>query len=249
MTRNEYLAALDNALKAAGVEDRVDIVEEYTEHFDMKIADGFSEEEIAAQLASPDEIAQQFGEIAPGSVMVQPGKGSRMISKAVTTIGVISLDIIATPLYLMLWAWFFMLAMVSLSFLLVGIFSMLGIQSFTSEGMILIPYMPLICRLLLSVAILSLAVLTAFGTEYCRLYVIQIGRKFIRWHRNILGGKGHVYPPLPLNPKISPKKRRIMRNISLYALVVFAVTFIAGLVSMMITAGSIEPWHVWGWFV
>jgi len=247
MTKNDYLTALDNALKAAGVQDSIDIIEEYTEHFDMKLADGFSEEEIAVQLASPDEIAQQFGEIAPSSSV--QGKGSMMISKAITAIGVICLDITAAPIYFTLWTWVFTLGVCSLSFLLLGVFTAIDIQSFGSDGITMIPYMPLICRLLLSIAFISLAVLAAFGTEYCRLYVIQIGRKYIRWHKNLLGKKGHVHPPLPINPQINPKKRRTMRNISLYALIVFAVSLIVGLVSMMIAAGSIEPWHEWGWFV
>ena len=48
MNKQEYLMGLEKALKAAHVRDSADILEEYGEHFDMKLQDGFGEEEIAA---------------------------------------------------------------------------------------------------------------------------------------------------------------------------------------------------------
>lgn len=245
MNKTEYLSALSDALKSVEMQDRADILEEYAEHFNMKIADGYSEDEIAARLAAPEEIAEQFIEIVSDNDETNIKTG--LPAKIVKTTAVAFLDIAVTPMYLALWAWVLTFAVASISFMLVGVFTAFGIQSFTSDGIILIPYMPLVCRLLLSVAIVSLALLSAIGTEYCRLYVLQIGRKFMHWHNKVLGKKGHVSPALPLNPQLSSKKRRIMRNMSLVTTLVFAVFFITGLVSMMIAAGSIEPWHVWGW--
>jgi len=247
MNKNEYLVKLDNALKSAGVQDRSDIIEEYTEHFDLKIADGYSEEEISARLAAPDELAQQFCDIGVNSSELSKSGG--IASKIATHVGVIFLDIIVAPIYLMLLTFVLTLAVASLAFFITGIFTALGIQSISGSGIALIPYMPLICRLLISIAILALGVLSAAGTEYCRMYVMQIGRKYLRWHKNLFSKKVSVSPPLPLNPWISPKKRRIMRSMVLISLIVFAVSFILGLVSMMISARSVEPWHVWGWCV
>ena len=247
MNKNEYLSALDNALKTANVQDRAEVIEEYTEHFDLKLADGYSEEEIAAKLAPPDEIAKQFGEASSRGNDVR-GNNTAVV-KAVTTTGIVVLDIIVAPIYFTLWTFVFSLGVATLSFLLTGFLAALGIQYFGNSGVVMIPYMPIFSRLIVSLAILSLAALFAVGTEYCRLYVAQLGRKYLRWHKNMLSSKGFVYPPLPLNPWISPIKRRVMRNITLYSIIVFAVSLVAGIGSMIFAARSIEPWHVWGWFV
>ena len=50
MKKDEYLAQLVNELKKNAVADADDIVNEYEQHFAFKMADGFSEDEIAAKL-------------------------------------------------------------------------------------------------------------------------------------------------------------------------------------------------------
>ena len=60
MTKNEYLSELRSELKKNNVIDMEDIVSEYEQHFAFKLADGYSEEEIAAKLGVPKTIAAQF---------------------------------------------------------------------------------------------------------------------------------------------------------------------------------------------
>ena len=244
MNKHEYLCELEKELKSAGVRDCADIIEEYAEHFDLKAADGFGEEEIAARLAPPAEIAGQYKEIGAKSC----GGTGPVAARIMKTIGVIFTDIIVAPIMIILYAWVFTLGVFSLSSLIVGGSLAAWVGQFTQDNpYIHIPPMPYICSLLLGISLLALAVLAAVGTEYCRLYVSQMLRKYARWHKNVLG-KGHISPPLPLHPWITPKKRRIMRGITLIMVVIFAVAFVAGLGSMIILSGSLEPWHVWGWF-
>ena len=42
------------------VSDVEEIIAEYDEHFSFKLSDGYSEEEIAAKLGNPEEIAMQY---------------------------------------------------------------------------------------------------------------------------------------------------------------------------------------------
>lgn len=65
MTKTEFLTRLGAELKARKVADMDDILGEYSRHFDYKLADGYSEEEIAARLGSPEELAAQFESEAP----------------------------------------------------------------------------------------------------------------------------------------------------------------------------------------
>ena len=62
MNKAEYLGALEAELKAREASDIDEIIAEYSEHFDFKLADGFSESEIAVKLGAPEKIAEQFEE-------------------------------------------------------------------------------------------------------------------------------------------------------------------------------------------
>lgn len=237
MNKQDYLRELEKSLKATGVRDCADIIEEYAEHFDRKAADGYSEEETAARLASPAEIARQFQEIKSEG-------GKRSGRKVVLTIGLVFSDIFATMLFVLLFAWVVVLGAAALSCAAGGI---LVVVAGNAPWVFIPEMMPFICRLLLGFTLLSLSVLAACGTEYCRLYIIQILRKYIHWHASVFSG-GYVSPPLPIHPAMPAKKRRIMRNMTLIALVVFIVALVLALGSMMLAAGSLQPWHVWHWF-
>lgn len=66
MTKNEFMAKLTDELKKRNIEDAADVAEEYEQHFAFKLADGYSEEEIAAKLGDPTALAAQFDAAAQG---------------------------------------------------------------------------------------------------------------------------------------------------------------------------------------
>ena len=245
MNKHDYLSSLERALREAGVRDCEEIIEEYSEHFDMKTADGYGEEEIAARLAPPEEIAGQFVELGPQD-------GRRISSGAVrvfTTIGVVLSDVVIAPILIVFFAWVVLFAVFSLVCATVGVTLASGVEQFIIENtLVTVPPMPFICSLFLGITVFALAVMSGIATEYCRLYVMQLLKKFARWNRNILGKKGAVSPPLPIHPWITARKRRVMRMIAIVSLAVIVIGMIASVGSMIISARSIEPWHVWGWF-
>lgn len=55
--KTEFLTRLNDELNRRNVADAADIVEEYAQHFDLKLADGYFEEEIAARLGDPAMLA------------------------------------------------------------------------------------------------------------------------------------------------------------------------------------------------
>ena len=65
MTKLEFMTQLERALKKHGAADCEDIMEEYGQHFAFKLADGYSEEEIAAKLGAPEELARQSPPFLP----------------------------------------------------------------------------------------------------------------------------------------------------------------------------------------
>lgn len=66
MTRNEFVTQLTAELHKRNVAAAADVVEEYQQHFSFKLADGYSEEEIAARLGDPVALTAQFGEAEAG---------------------------------------------------------------------------------------------------------------------------------------------------------------------------------------
>ena len=57
MTKQDYLTALHQELNKNAVADAEDVVSEYEQHFQFKLADGFTEEEIAAKLGAPAQMS------------------------------------------------------------------------------------------------------------------------------------------------------------------------------------------------
>lgn len=55
-------------------------------------------------------------------------------------------------------------------------------------------------------------------------------------------------PALPLAPQLPAALRRRLRTVTLAALAVFAVCFVLAYIASSLCAGSLEFWHVWGWF-
>ena len=60
MTRTEFLSKLADELRKNRIADADDILSEYEQHFAFKMADGITEEEIAARHGDPAELALQF---------------------------------------------------------------------------------------------------------------------------------------------------------------------------------------------
>lgn len=60
MTKLEFMNQLASELHKRNIADATDVLEEYEQHFAFKLSDGYSEEEIAARLGSPADLAAQF---------------------------------------------------------------------------------------------------------------------------------------------------------------------------------------------
>ena len=72
MSRAEFMRRLSLALCGLPDEERFDILKDYSEHFDVGRAEGKTEEEIAARLGTPEELAATFHTPAAGAPPVRP---------------------------------------------------------------------------------------------------------------------------------------------------------------------------------
>ena len=102
MTRDEFMDKLERELAARRVPEPEDILAEYRRHFEYKLADGYSEEETAARLGDPAELAAQF---EPGEAEQRPGRGGSAARSALTWTGLIFADMFVLSFFAVFASW------------------------------------------------------------------------------------------------------------------------------------------------
>lgn len=200
-------------------------------------ADGYSEDEIAAKLGDPAKLAAQFG-----AESASAGKGGR---KAAVVTGFVFLDIVTVLGFIALTAFALVLAAAAIGF------AAIGVSLITKASLYgVIPAMPYSSAVILGIASPALAVLTGIGCAWYSAFVRQSVRAFGRFQSNAIAGADGkaVLPALPMQPKFAAPCARRMRRAARAALIVFVVALVIGFVVSAFAAGSIEFWHVWGWF-
>lgn len=237
MTKHEFLTQLREELSKNAVADAPEIIGEYEQHFAFKLADGFSEEEIAAKLGSPAVLASQFESGASS-----PQHGGK---KAIAIIGLCFADLFTGMFFALLAAWGIIMAAFSLACVAVATCLLGGLNVHA-----LIPPMPYLCAAIFGVSTAALAILTAVGCVYFAAFVRQLMRAYGRFHHNTVAAAfgGAVLPALAIHPQLAAKTNRRMRSAALFAFAVFAACFVLGILVATLSAGAFEFWHTWGWF-
>ena len=114
MTKREFMEKLTRELENRRVADAEDIIEEYRQHFEFKLADGYSQEEIAAKLGDPAALAAQFAESVEGK---SAGAGSRILVR----VGLGFVDLLEGMIFLMLLAFGLVLTAATAAFAVSGV--------------------------------------------------------------------------------------------------------------------------------
>lgn len=238
MKRTEYLNRLAEELDKRHVAEAEDILEEYRQHFDLKLADGYVEEEIAARLGDPAMLAAQFDE-------TEDAPARETGSKPLTVIGLGFADVFAGLFFLLLAGFGIVLAAAALSF---GVAAVCLLGGLNIHG--LLPAMPYWCGAILALSLAALTVLFAVGCVYYAAFLRQLIRSFGRFQHNALASASGlaVLLPLPISPQFSAKTKRRLRVAALISLALFAACFVLAYVVCALSAGSFQFWHVWGWF-
>ena len=201
------------------------------------LADGYSEEEIAAKLGSPEELAAQFE-----STDTAKKVGG---SKALAVTGLCFADLFAGLFFVLLAGFGLVMAAAALCFVALAV-CLLG--GWNIAG--LIPAMPYWCGAILALSFAALTVLLVIGCVYYAAFLRQLVRSFGRFQHNALASASGeaALPALAINPQFSAKARRRLRAAALISLALFAACFALSYVVCALSAGSLQFWHAWGWF-
>lgn len=232
MTKNEFLEELKKELKLNSVADIDEIISEYEEHFAFKVEEGFTEEEIAKKLSTPQELAKEYA--VSNAPINKYEKGAK-------TTGVVFMSIPLTMIYILICASVVVLGAFSVASLVAGVCL---ITTVNIAG--LIPSMPYFPSVMLGIACIGLSILSCIGTVYMALYVKQWGKVYIRFCKNLINN--NRYPALSKHPKLSKKTASRLKLIAVMGLVIFITAFVVGYIVLCLSAGSIEPWHTYNWF-
>ena len=238
MNKQAYLIELEGLLSEKDVNDVDEIIAEYDEHFSRKLADGFSEEEIAKRLGSPKDVAAQFAS-------EKTGGGKSRGAKAVITAGLVFVDIAVVSLFIALYAWVIAIGASAVACVIGGVAALL--EPVLPGWLTSIPHMPYFGQALLSVAMVGLGILFWIATMYCATFTARIVKAYFRWHSNLL--KDEKRPPVVLYPMFSEQRRRRYRSMLLVSFAVFGVAIVIGYIVLAVSARALEFWHVWNWFV
>lgn len=244
MTKNEFLSRLEAELEARRVPEPEDILGEYRRHFEYKMADGYSEEEIAARLGPPEELAAQFEPETPAKRAKRAGTARA----AVTWTGFVFLDIFVLSFFLVFACWVLVVACAAVA---AGLTALCLLIPFDMQPYVTLPEMPYWCGAIYALALAALAVLSAEGCGYFSRLLVQLCRAYFRFHRNAIAAAAGrpVLPSLPCAPQLAPARRRRMRKVLLVSLIAFVLFAAAAFVTSVLTAGAVKYWHVWGWFM
>lgn len=234
MTKQEYLNELKSELTKNAVPDADDILLEYEQHFQFKLADGFAEEEIALKLGSPAQIAAQYAGI-PGEKKAKGGKKFFLVLW-LTIIGIFEALLYGAFLYFIVALFVASLVPAALGVELIAGLNYLNI----------LPPMPYGGAIVFGIMLLALSVILVVFAIYCFAYLRQMVRASLRWRKNLM--RGESLPLLPMSPQFQPKTRRTLRTILLWAVLVFAIAFVAGFAILSIYTHSFGFWHALGWF-
>jgi len=234
MTKQEYLNELKTELNKNSITDAEDIITEYEQHFLFKLADGYSEEEIAVKLGAPAHIAAQYAGI-PGEKKAKGGKKFFLVLW-LTIIGIFEVMLYGAFLW-------FIVALFCASLVPTA----LGVEFIIRMNLMnILPPMPYGGALVFGIMLIALGVILFLVAIYCFAYLRQMVRASLRWRKNLMSGE--ALPLLPMSPQFSPKTRRNLRGILLVSVLIFGITFIAGYAILGIYTHSFEFWHALGWF-
>lgn len=232
MKKNDFLSKLSSELIKNSISDTADIISEYEQHFAFKLADGFSEEEIAVKLGNPVTLAAQYEQ--------SDAAKSRSGHRVTTIIGLVFADLFASIFFVLLVVWGIVMAAFSLVCATVAVSLLGGLNIYA-----LIPPMPYWCGAIAGLSFAALAVLVTTGCIYYAAFVRQLFRSFGRFQHNALAASSGeaTLPSLAFNPQISTKANRRIRSVAL-----FAACFVLTYIVCALSAGTLEFWHTWGWF-
>ncbi|MDD3842806.1 MAG: DUF1700 domain-containing protein [Candidatus Izemoplasmatales bacterium] len=229
MTKKTFIETLKVGLAKMNISDFDDIIRDYETHFANELAKGKSEEEIASEIGDINQILADF---APEAIPQKEssGRGALFTGLVISDFFVFLFFVIAYILILVPIALF-------ASGCALGIYYSFGINIIS-----VFPIMPYWIGLLFGLDFFFLGLIGLSSIYYYARFLSWMTRKYRFWHQSVLKKTEKQFIGLE-------KSSRIMNKIIVYSSFGFLIFAVFGYIIAAISAGSLEFWHVWDWFV
>lgn len=174
MTKQEYMKKLKKLLPE---KDKKDILLDYEEHFLTGINEGKSEEEIAEELGSPEEVVKEY--------TTEPAEKKSITTIIFGAIGIILFDIfvgislLASLFSVWIALWAVVLALVITAVALI----------FSTVASFLIPSIPWYVLLFSGISLLGLSVIAGIGMIYVTKWFYLAIKWYVELHIKIFTNK------------------------------------------------------------
>lgn len=183
MRKNQFLNELEGLLQGIPVAEREDILRDYEEHFQIGLENGKQEEQIAADLGSPQIIAKEVS--ADFHITTaQENQTTTNVMKAVIAIvslGFFNLVFVLGPFVGLLGI---LIALYTIPITLaVTPFLIIGYHAFSFSGLELIQW------IFLFMTLLGLAVLMTIGLLYLTKAVYKVVLIYLQFNLKIIRGR------------------------------------------------------------
>ena len=178
MTKQQYLSELKKQLKSNAINNVEDILAEYDEYFTLKMKEGFTGEEVARNLSSPDELAKEYAEAEKSEIE----KATNQKGLRITAISLLSVP--AACVAALMWCSVIVLGGAALCFFALGTCL---ITTINVAG--LIPYIPYFPSFMIGLASLFFAGLLILATVIDFIFVKPCCKSYVSFAKGYLNGQ------------------------------------------------------------
>ena len=115
----------------------------------------------------------------------------------------------------------------------------------------LLPQMPYWCGAIIAICLLSLSVLSATGCVWITAFLRQLMKVCKQFNHKILSKENEkeADSKKSIMPQFSERNKRKLQKIAFVSFVCTIIFLIISLIVCMISAGELDFWHKWKWWV
>ena len=154
-------------------------------------------------------------------------------------IGLFFIDIFAVSFFIIMTLWILVLALFSISCLVISI-SLIANINFSN----IIPVMPYGCGVVVALTLMSLSALSIIGVFWFTYLLRSLINMYKEFHYKVLHGTSITSKKTI--PNLS--KNKLFQKTTIITVICFITFLILSLIICMSTSSSIDFWHTWNWF-
>lgn len=185
MTKQQFLQSLEKELRIIPKNDRMEILQDFEEHFAIGVTEGKSEQQIVASLGTPQQIAKEMVGASEFETTKSTSTSGNIVRSILIAIGVIFFNLIVVigP--------FFTVVGLGLSGWIVGV-SFISTPILLLINVIYSPSSFTLFEFFVTLGLCGLGIFITMGMYVVTKGIIHGTRKYVQFNINLVKGGGQV---------------------------------------------------------